>query len=272
MTRRTAGDPPVIEGRGLSKRFGHVQALSDVGLHVRAGEVLALLGDNGAGKSTLIKILSGVYPPDSGELLLEGAAIHLASPRDARSRGIATVYQDLAIVDQLSISRNFFLGAEPVRRIGPIGLLDIAAADRLTTTALADIGVHVRSPSERAAVLSGGERQSIAIARAVHFGAKVLILDEPTSALGVKETAKVLTYIANARNRGLAVILITHNLHHAIPVADRFSILDHGCNIGTFDRNAVSERDLIDLISGGRELAAALGDLGGQDPHARAHP
>jgi simple sugar transport system ATP-binding protein len=246
---------PLIEARGLTKYFGSVVALHDVSLSVRAGEVLCLLGDNGAGKSTVIKILSGVHPPDSGEILLDGEPVEFGSPRDALQRGIATVYQDLAMIPLMSISRNFFLGAEPVSGMGPLKTLDIRQADRVTRTALKQMGIDLRDTSQPVGTLSGGERQSVAIARAIHFGAKVVILDEPTSALGVKEAAVVLRFIAQAREQGIGVVLITHNINHAFPIGDRFTILDRGTCTGTFDTADLTPTQLLEHMGGGAELA-----------------
>jgi simple sugar transport system ATP-binding protein len=254
MTASTLGGTPLIEARGLTKYFGSVVALHDVSLAVRAGEVLCLLGDNGAGKSTLIKILSGVHPPDSGQILVDGEPVELGSPRDALQRGIATVYQDLAMIPLMSISRNFFLGAEPVSGIGPFQTLDIRQADRVTREALKGMGIDLRDTSQPVGTLSGGERQSVAIARAIHFGAKVVILDEPTSALGVKEAAVVLRFIAQARQQGIGVILITHNINHAFPIGDRFTILDRGTSKGTFDKADLTPGQLLELMGGGAEL------------------
>jgi simple sugar transport system ATP-binding protein len=255
MTATVTSDAPLIEARGLTKYFGSVVAIHDVSLSVRAGEVLCLLGDNGAGKSTLIKTLSGVHPPDSGQILLDGEAVEFGSPRDALQRGIATVYQDLAMIPLLSISRNFFLGAEPVSGFGPLKTLDIRRADRVTREALKGMGIDLRDTSQPVGTLSGGERQSVAIARAIHFGAKVVILDEPTSALGVKEAAVVLRFIAKAREQGIGVILITHNINHAFPVGDRFTILDRGTLIGTFDKADLTPAQLLEHMGGGAELA-----------------
>ncbi len=247
------GAPPLIEARDLTKYFGSVVALHGVSLAVRAGEVLCLLGDNGAGKSTLIKTLSGVFPPDAGQIYVEGEPVTFSSPRDALRRGIATVYQDLAMIPLMSISRNFFLGAEPVS--GPLHMLDIKHADRVTREALSGMGIDLRDPSQPVGTLSGGERQSVAIARAIHFGAKVVILDEPTSALGVKEAAVVLRFIAQARNQGIGVILITHNINHAYPVGDRFTILDRGTSRGTFDKASLTPAELLEHMGGGAELS-----------------
>ena len=254
---------PLIEARALTKYFGSVVALRDVSLAVRAGEVLCLLGDNGAGKSTLIKILSGVHPPDSGEILLDGEPVTFGSPRDALQRGIATVYQDLAMIPLMSISRNFFLGAEPVSGVGPLKTLDIRQADRVTRTALKRMGIDLRDTSQPVGTLSGGERQSVAIARAIHFGAKVVILDEPTSALGVKEAAVVLRFIGQAREQGIGVVLITHNINHAFPIGDRFTILDRGTCTGTFDKADLTPTQLLEHMGGGAELAEIEHELEG---------
>ena len=240
---------PIIEAREVSKHFGRVVALQGVSIEAHLGQVVALLGDNGAGKSTLIKILSGVFAPDGGRLFLEGQPASFRSPHEARSKGVSTVYQDLALCDRMSIARNFVLGGEPTRRVGPLRFLNLAKAREMAKAALEDIGISVRDPDEPVSVLSGGERQSIAIARAIHYGARVLILDEPTSALGVREAAKVQTYILGARDRGVAVILITHNLHHAVPVSDHFVILKGGRNAGSYEKGDVAEADLAEIIS-----------------------
>ncbi|HID09641.1 TPA: sugar ABC transporter ATP-binding protein, partial [Candidatus Micrarchaeota archaeon] len=203
------GSGPLVRMVKISKSFGTVQALKDVDFEVGYQEVMGLVGDNGAGKSTLIKILTGVFPPDSGEIYFEGKRVNIRSPREARDLGIETVYQDLALIPLMSISRNFFLGREPTVRVGPLRFLDKRRMDRTVREVLSEIGIKVRSPDEPVAVLSGGERQSVAIGRAVHFGAKLLILDEPTSALSVRETHKVLDYILEAKERGLSIIFIT---------------------------------------------------------------
>jgi simple sugar transport system ATP-binding protein len=246
------GEAPLIEARSLTKFFGRVIALYDVSLHVRRGEVMCLLGDNGAGKSTLIKTLSGVHPPDEGEILVEGVPVVFSSPRDALQRGIATVYQDLAMIPLMSISRNFFLGSEPTS--GPLGSYDARTADRVTREALHSMGIELRDTSQPVGTLSGGERQSVAIARAIHFGAKVVILDEPTSALGVKEAGVVLRFINHAREQGVGVILITHNVNHAFPVGDRFTILDRGRSKGTFEKSELTMPELLEHMGGGAEL------------------
>jgi simple sugar transport system ATP-binding protein len=247
-------EPTLIEVVNISKYFGNVIALEDVSMAVRAGEVMCLLGDNGAGKSTLIKTLSGVHRPDSGTMLIDGEEVSLRSPRHALSLGIATVYQDLAMIPLLSIARNFFLGSEPTKGFGPFRRFDVATADRIARHELQRMGIQVRDTSQAVGTLSGGERQSVAIARAVYFGARVLILDEPTAALGVKEAGIVLRYIAQARARGLGVVFITHNVHHAYPVGDRFTILNRGRNMGTFDRTQISREELVTMMAGGEEL------------------
>jgi len=250
----TQTDAPLIEARNITKYFGSVIALHDVSLSVRRGEVLCLLGDNGAGKSTLIKTLSGVHPPDTGEIFVDGRLAQFDSPRHALHAGIATVYQDLAMIPLMSISRNFFLGSEPTRSLGPLRLMDLGQADRLTREALREMGIDLRDTSQPVGTLSGGERQSVAIARAIHFGAKVVILDEPTSALGVKEAAVVLRFIAQAGDQGVGVILITHNVNHAFPVGDRFTILDRGRSKGTFAKGEITAAELLEHMAGGAEL------------------
>ncbi len=251
MTAETA---PLIEVQNVSKYFGGVIALKDISMTVHAGEVMCLLGDNGAGKSTLIKVLSGVHPPSEGRYLVEGRTVRFASPRDALAVGIATVYQDLAMIPLMSISRNFFLGSEPTKGWGLFKRFDIEHADRVTREELAKMGIYLRDTAQPVGTLSGGERQSVAIARAVHFGAKVLILDEPTAALGVKEAGVVLRYIAQARARGLGVIFITHNVHHAYPIADRFTLLNRGRSYGTFSKADVSREEVVSMMAGGEEL------------------
>ncbi len=251
----TNGAPHLLDAEHLSKFYGNVVALKDISAHVNAGEVTCLLGDNGAGKSSFIKIVSGVHQPDGGRMLVEGEEVHFTSPRDARAKGIATVYQDLAMVPLMSIWRNFFLGAEPRKGIGPLQWFDAATAKRIVRTELADMGIDIRDPDQPVGTLSGGERQSVAIARAVYFGARVLILDEPTSALGVKQAGVVLKYVLQARDRGVAVIFITHNPHHAYPVGDRFVILNRGQSLGNFPKREIDQQELVRLMAGGRELA-----------------
>jgi simple sugar transport system ATP-binding protein len=248
-------EPHLLQAEGISKYYGNVVALKDISVHVNAGEVTCILGDNGAGKSSFIKILSGVHQPDGGRLLVDAEEVHFTSPRDARAKGIATVYQDLAMVPLMSIWRNFFLGAEPRKGIGPLSWFDAATAKRVCRKELHEMGIDIRDPDQPVGTLSGGERQSVAIARAVYFGARVLILDEPTSALGVKQAGVVLKYILQARDRGVAVIFITHNPHHAYPVGDRFVILNRGQSLGTYQKSEIDRQELVRQMAGGRELA-----------------
>ena len=245
---------PLLETREVSKYFGNVIALKDVSVSVHEGQVTCVLGDNGAGKSTFIKILSGVHVHDDGELMVDGEETHFRSPREARDRGIATVYQDLATVPLMSIWRNFFLGSEPVKRLGPLKLLDVKGAQRTMREEMAKMGIDVRDPDQPVGTLSGGERQAVAISRAIYFGAKVLILDEPTSALGVKQSGIVLRYVAQARERGVGVIFITHNPHHAYPVGDRFVVLNRGKLLGKWERGEISRDELVKMMAGGGEL------------------
>ena len=252
---------PLLEVRGLGKRYGGVTALQGINATVNSGEVTCVLGDNGAGKSTLIKILSGVVSYDQGQYLVAGKRVKFSSPRQALDRGIATVFQDLAVVPLMSIWRNFFLGSEPTTGWGPLRRLDVDGAKRTAIEEMSKMGIDVRDPEQPVGTLSGGERQSVAIARAVYFGAKVLILDEPTAALGVKQSGVVLKYIVAARDRGLGVIFITHNPNHAYPVGDRFVILKRGQSLGNFPKGEISRDELIQMMSGGAELEALAHEL-----------
>ena len=236
----------------IEKNFRAVQALKKVNLEIRQGEILGLLGDNGAGKSTLIKVLAGVFPPDRGEIFFEGGRVNFSSPRDARARGIETVHQALSLVDIMSISRNFFLGREPTRRIGPIYLLDRKKMDGECERAVTGLGVRVRSPNEFVSILSGGERQAISIGRAMHFKVKLLILDEPLAALSVRETREVLRQVEKVRESGVSVIFITHNVYHVYPVAERFVMLDKGIKIGEVYKKDASPEDIIEIIATGK--------------------
>ena len=256
---------PYIEVQGVSKYFGQVIALEDISFDVASGEVHALLGDNGAGKSTLIKCLAGVYQPSKGTIHIEGETVILNEPRDALKYGIATVYQDLAMIPLMSITRNFFLGSEPTLGWGPLRRFDRRHAEQVTREELHKMGIEVRDPDQPVGTLSGGERQSVAIARAVYFGARVLILDEPTSALGVKEAGVVLRYIRQARDRGVGVIFITHNVHHAYPIADRFTILNRGRSYGTFFKKDISKEEVLRMMSGGEELDTLSHELRGEE-------
>jgi len=259
MTR--TNDTPVVELRNIVKTFGSVVALNGVSMSVRAGEVMCLLGDNGAGKTTLIKILSGVYPPTSGQVLLRGRPITFDSPREAQQHGIATVHQHLAIQPLMSVTRNFFLGREPTIGWGPLKRFDLHRARRVAVAEMGRMGIDVRDPDQAVGTMSGGERQCVTISRAVYFGAEVLILDEPTASLGVRQAGVVLRYVAQARARGLAVILITHNVHHAYPVGDAFTILRRGTSYGTFAKAEVSREQVLSMMSGTEDLDALEADL-----------
>lgn len=241
---------PVVYMNHITRRFGLIAALEEVDFALNGGEIVGLLGDNGAGKSTLIKVLTGVHPPTVGQIYFEGRPVSISSPKIARRLGIETVYQDLALVNLMSIARNFCLGREPVHWVGTTRLLDEQAMSQQTVEALGAIGIEIRRPEEEVLRLSGGERQSIAIGRAAHFGQKVLILDEPTSALSVGETRKVLNYTLEAKNAGLGVIFITHNIGHVYQVADRFTIISHGHKVGDFLKGEVSPDEISAMIMG----------------------
>jgi simple sugar transport system ATP-binding protein len=260
---------PIIKLDGISKQFGKVNALEDISFELYPGEVHCLLGDNGAGKSTLIKILSGVHRPTRGQFLFEGKPIQLDSPRQALDLGIATVFQDLAMLSLMSITRNFFLGREPKKRLGPVQVFDSKYAAQVAEEELRKIGIKIRDGDQPVGTLSGGERQAVAIARAVYFGAKVLILDEPTSALGVKEAAVVLKYIVQSKLKGIGVIFITHNVHHAWAVGDTFTVLNRGRSYGTFKRDQTHRENLLQMMAGGEELdelAVELDLISKRDP------
>jgi simple sugar transport system ATP-binding protein len=259
----TSEHAPIIEMRNIEKHFGSVIALAGVSVDVFPGECHCLLGDNGAGKSTFIKTMSGVHKPTAGEILFEGKPMQFADPRDAISAGIATVHQHLAMIPLMSVSRNFFMGNEPVKKLGPLKLFDHEYANRVTMEEMNKMGISLRGPDQAVGTLSGGERQTVAIARAVHFGAKVLILDEPTSALGVRQTANVLSTIDKVRKQGIAVVFITHNVRHALAVGDRFTVLNRGKTLGTAQRGQITPEELQDMMAGGQELVALEGSLGG---------
>ena len=254
---------PIVEMRGIEKHFGPVIALNGVSFDIRPGECHCLLGDNGAGKSTFIKTMSGVHKPTRGDIFFEGKRMDFASPRDAMEAGIATVYQDLAMIPLMSVTRNFWMGREPVKRVGPFSFMDFAKANDVTMSEMRKMGINLRSPDQAVGTLSGGERQTVAIARAVYFGAKVLILDEPTSALGVRQTANVLATIDKVRKAGIGVVFITHNVRHAMAVGDRFTVLNRGKTLGTAQRGQITPEELQDLMAGGQELVALEGSLGG---------
>ena len=244
----------LVELKDIVKTFGTVIALNGVSTSVDAGQVLCLLGDNGAGKSTLIKTLSGVHTPTSGEILMNGSPVKFKSPRDAQHHGIATVHQHLSIQPLMSVTRNFFMGREPGSGGGALGIINMKFAHKTAREEMLKMGIDVRDPNQVVGTMSGGERQVLAIARAIYFGAKVLILDEPTAALGVKQASVVLKYIAQVRSKGLAVILITHNVHHAYPIADKFTILKRGQSYGTFMKDDVSREEVLAMMAGKEEL------------------
>ncbi|GAB3757956.1 ATP-binding cassette domain-containing protein [Zhihengliuella somnathii] len=252
---------PLIRLERVGKRYGSIIALRDVDMEVDAGRVTCVLGDNGAGKSTLIKIIAGLHQHDDGTLTLEGEPVKFGSPRDALDAGVATVYQDLAVVPLMPVWRNFFLGSELTRRLGPITRLDVERMKEITRKELRDMGIDLRDVEQPIGTLSGGERQCVAIARAVYFGAKVLILDEPTAALGVKQAGVVLRYILQARDRGLGVVFITHNPHHAYPVGDRFLLLKRGRSIGYYAKDQIRLDELTAQMAGGAELAELAHEL-----------
>jgi simple sugar transport system ATP-binding protein len=245
---------PLVELCDVSKHYGTVRALEGVSLEVHAGEITCVLGDNGAGKSTLIKMIAGLHQHDGGALRIEGEETRLTSPRDALDRGIATVHQDLAVVGLMPVWRNFFLGSEPRKGRGPFKRLDVDLMRRTTRERLLRMGIDLRDVDQPIGTLSGGERQCVAIARAVHFGAKVLVLDEPTAALGVKQSGMVLKHVAAARDQGLGVVLITHNPHHAYLVGDRFVLLKRGTMVGHHTRDEITLEELTRQMAGGSEL------------------
>ena len=253
----------LIEMREIVKRFGTIVALNGVTFELNPGEVHCLLGDNGAGKSTLIRTLAGYHQPTEGQIHFEGQPVNFTSPSDALDLGIATVYQDLGLVPLMSVTRNFFMGREPVTSYGPIKVFRREEADRTAREEMLKIGIDIRDPHQPVGTMSGGERQSLAIARAVYFGAKALILDEPTSALGVRQTSMVLKYIDTLRKQGIGVIFISHNVRHALAVGDRFTVLNRGQTLGTAKRGEVSADELQDMMAGGKELAELSDSLGG---------
>ncbi|HUI71706.1 MAG TPA: ATP-binding cassette domain-containing protein [Spirochaetia bacterium] len=241
-----------LEVRNLAKRFGSVVALQNVSFGVRPGEVVGLVGDNGAGKSTAIKIICGFHKPTSGQILWEGQEISFDSPEQARALGIQTVYQDLALVNTLSIARNFFLHAEPAFRIGPFRFLDVRKMNARTGEILRDIGIKDLNPTTPVSALSGGERQAVAIGRTYYFGGRLLILDEPTSALSVKQTQKVFSIIQEVKAKGASVILIEHNMIHVHEIADRLVVMRHGAVYGDYAKKDVGITDLERILAGVR--------------------
>jgi simple sugar transport system ATP-binding protein len=255
MSEPSAAVTPVVEARRISKHFGHVNALREVSLRLEPSEVLGVVGDNGAGKSTLMKILSGVHPASSGELLVEGEQVHFSNPGDARKRGIEMVYQDLALAGNMRIDENIFLGREQTRRLGPITLVDHKANQVRAMEHLDNLKINVKSVSQHVEELSGGQRQAVAVARATAFDAKVVIMDEPTAALAVKEVAKVLDLINGLRDRGIAVILISHRLDDIFYVCDRVMALYHGRNFAEGALDEIERNEVVGWIMGNRSGA-----------------
>jgi simple sugar transport system ATP-binding protein len=247
---------PILELKNINKSFGPIEVLNDISLQVRAGEVLCLLGDNGAGKSTLIKIMSGVYIPSSGSVLMDGQPVAFNTPREASNRGIATVHQFGGTFPLMSIGRSFFVGVEPTKGWGPFKIFDRKKANEIAVKSVRDFGITRIDDGDRlVGGLSGGERQSLAIARAVYFGARVLILDEPTAALGVKQAAHVLRIVNQAKKRGLAVIFITHQVMHAMAVGDHFAVLIRGAIAADFKKGERSREEITDLMAGGETMS-----------------
>jgi simple sugar transport system ATP-binding protein len=263
----------IVSLKGVNKSFGPIDVLHDINLEVRAGEVLCLLGDNGAGKSTLIRLLSGVHQPTSGEILMDGAPVRLTTPREAADRGIATVHQFGGTFPLMSIGRSFFVGVEPTKGWGPFKVFDRKLANEVAVKAVQSFGITRITDGDRlVGGLSGGERQSLAIARAVHFGARVLILDEPTAALGVKQAAHVLRIVNEAKRRGLAVVFITHQVMHAMAVGDHFAVLIRGAVAADFKKGEKTREEITDLMAGGETMASLEASVEGymeaNDGHA----
>jgi D-xylose transport system ATP-binding protein len=244
-------DTPILELKGVSKSFGAVQALFEVDFHVSSGEVMALVGDNGAGKSTLIKCIAGIYSIDSGDVFFEGERVSLHGPKDSARLGIEVVYQDLALADNLDVVQNMFLGREELT--GPLRSLDEITMERRANDTLATLSVTtIRSVRQTVAGLSGGQRQSVAVAKAVMWNSKVVILDEPTAALGVAQTRQVLDLVKRLGEQGLAVVLISHNLHDIFEVADNITVLRLGQNVGEYKRTDVTQTQVVEAITAGK--------------------
>jgi simple sugar transport system ATP-binding protein len=243
---------PLLEARRIVKSFGRVRALRGANFTVNAGEVVALVGDNGAGKSTLVKVLAGVQPPDAGEILFEGEPVTIGSPLEARALGIETVYQDLALASELDPAANLFLGREVLRRgvLGKLGFLDNGAMHRRADEAFKSLGVGLQDSSATVATMSGGQRQGVAVSRAVTWASKVVFMDEPTAALGVVQTRHVLDLILRVRERGLAVVLISHNMPEVFEVADRIEVLRLGERVARFNRGEASMEDVVGAMTG----------------------
>ncbi len=241
---------PLLEMTGISKRFGAVQALYDVRFDVYAGEVVALVGDNGAGKSTLIKAISGIYPVDSGTIRWEGRDVSISGPQDASGLGIATVYQDLALCDNLDVVANLYLGREMASGVGALAIIDEVTMEKRAIEVLRRLSVKIPSVRTRIALMSGGQRQSVAVARSVLWENKVVLLDEPTAALGVAQTKEVLDLVKRLRDEGHGVVIISHNLADVFEVADRITVLRLGRYVGTYDARTVSREQVVALMTG----------------------
>ncbi|MBL8597497.1 MULTISPECIES: ATP-binding cassette domain-containing protein [unclassified Devosia] len=249
---------PLMQLESVSRSFGNNLALNRVDLDVYPGEVHCLLGDNGAGKSTLIKIMSGVLTPTLGTVRFNGEPVTFRSPRDAQGYGIGTVHQDVGTIPLISVSRNFFLGNEPTKGWGPFRRLDHASANRIALEQIRAMGIRrVNDADQLVGTMSGGERQALAISRAIYFGARLLILDEPTAALGVKESKIVIDLISKARDEGIALVFITHNATHALQVGDRFTVLIQGRTAANFLRGEKTREEVLNLMAGGEEFEAA---------------
>ena len=264
---------PVIELRNVDKSFGPIDVLHNINLKVREGEVLCLLGDNGAGKSTLIKTLAGVHQPTRGEILLDGQSVKFDRPKQAQEMGIATVHQFGGTYPLMSVGRNFFMGEEPTKGFGPFKVFDRKKANKIAVEEVQKMGITRITDGDRlVGGLSGGERQSLAIARAVYFGARVLILDEPTAALGVKQAAHVLRIVNEAKKRGLAVIFITHQVMHAMTVGDHFAVLIRGAIAADFRKGEKSREEITDLMAGGQNMADLEASIEGYMETHDGHP
>ena len=264
---------PILALRGVNKSFGPIDVLHDINLELHAGEVLCLLGDNGAGKSTVIRLLSGVHKPTTGTLEIDGKPVGFSSPRDASEHGIATVHQFGGTFPLMSIGRSFFVGVEPTKGWGPFRVYDRKRANAIAVKAVQDFGITRIDDGDRlVGGLSGGERQSLAIARAVHFGARVLILDEPTAALGVKQAAHVLRIVNEAKRRGLAVIFITHQVMHAMAVGDHFAVLIRGAVASDFRKGERTREQITDLMAGGETMADLEAQISGYMETHDGHP
>ena len=243
---------PLVRMEKISKNFGAIKALNKADFEIDRAEIVGLVGDNGAGKSTLVKILAGVYPPDGGKIYLEGKEVSFSSPKEAITRGIESIYQDLALFEDMNLSRNIFVGREPTRSYlgGALKLLDKKKMEKETLDALDDVKIGLRNVKQIVRTLSGGQRQSVAVARALHFRAKVLIMDEPTAALSLKESQKILTLARELKKEGLGIVVITHNLHHIFSVVDRITVIRHGYQVGDKKIEETTMEEIEELILG----------------------